>query len=56
MISFAQNFADMNPPIVDNCAPLSSGPPEERRYQGAYMDNDAVTTGWSGTLTMLAHS
>lgn len=39
---------DMNPPFVDNRAPIASGPPEERRYQAAYVDNDAVTTDWSG--------
>ncbi len=47
---------DMNPPYVDNRAPVTSGPPEERRYQAAYVDNDAVTTGWSATLTVIAHS
>ena len=47
---------DMNPPFLDNRAPVTSGPPEERRYQGAYVDNDAVTTDWSATLTVIAHS
>jgi len=47
---------DQFPPFVDNRAPLVSGPPEERRYQGAYVDNDAVTTDWSATLTVIAHS
>lgn len=47
---------DMNPPFVDNRAPLASGPPEERRYQAAYVDNDAATTDWSATLTVIAHS
>ena len=26
------------------------------RYQAAYVDNDAVTTGWSAMLTVIAHS
>ena len=47
---------DMNPPFVDSRAPVSSGPPEERRYQGAYVDNDAITTDWSATLTVIGHS
>lgn len=47
---------DMNPPFVDNRAPVVSGPPEERRYQAAYVDNDAVTTPWSSTLTIIAQS
>lgn len=47
---------DMNPPFIDNRAPLVSGPPEERRFQAAYVDNDAVTTDWSATLTVIAHS
>jgi hypothetical protein len=41
---------------MDNRAPVSSGPPEERRYQAAHEDNDAVTTDWSATLTIIAHS
>lgn len=47
---------DMNPPYVDSRAPVTSGPPEERRYQAAYVDNDVVTTDWSATLTVIAHS
>lgn len=47
---------DMTPPFVDNRAPIASGPPEERRYQAAYVDTDAVTTGWSSTLTVVAQS
>jgi hypothetical protein len=47
---------DMNPDFVDNRAPVVSGPPEERRYQAAYVDNDLVTTDWSATLTVIAHS
>jgi len=47
---------DMNPPFVDNRAPVTNGPPEARRYQAAYVDNDAVTTDWSATLTVIAHS
>ena len=47
---------DMNPPFIDSRPPLVSGPPEERRYQAAYVDNDAVTTDWSATLTVVAHS
>lgn len=47
---------DMNPPFIDSDPPVTSGPPEERRYQAAYVDNDAVTTDWSATLTVIAHS
>lgn len=47
---------DMNPPFIDNRPPLASGPPEERRYQAAYVDNDNVTTNWSATITVIAHS
>jgi len=47
---------DMSPPFMDNRAPLVSGPPEERRFQAAYVDNDEVTTDWSATLTVIAHS
>ena len=46
----------MNPPFVDSRAPVTSGPPEERRYQAAYVDNDVGTTDWSATLTVIAHS
>lgn len=35
---------------------LTDGHPEERRYMAAYVDNDAVTTVWSATLTVIAHS
>lgn len=41
---------------MHNRAPIASGPPEERRYQAAYVDNDAVKTDWSATLTVIAHS
>lgn len=47
---------DMTPPFVDNRAALVAGEPEERRYQAAYVDDDAVTTDWSATLTVIAHS
>jgi len=47
---------DQFPPFGDNRAPLVPGAPEERRYQGAYEDSDAVTTDWSATLTVIAHS
>lgn len=47
---------DITPPYVDNRAPLVSGPPEERRYQAAYVDDDAVTTDWSSTLIVNSHS
>jgi len=42
--------------MTDNRTPIAAGPPAERRYQAAYMDNDAVTTDWSATLTVIAHS
>jgi hypothetical protein len=35
---------------------LTDWPPEERCYLAAYVDNDAVTTDWSATLTVIAHS
>jgi len=47
---------DQFPPFIDNRAPVTSGPPEERRFQGAYVDNDVITTDWSATLTVIAHS
>ncbi|MFY9234808.1 MAG: hypothetical protein WAO58_10165 [Fimbriimonadaceae bacterium] len=47
---------DMSPPFIDNRPPLVFGPPEERRYQAAYVDNDAISTDWSATLTIVAHS
>ncbi|MBX3111039.1 MAG: hypothetical protein KF857_03445 [Fimbriimonadaceae bacterium] len=47
---------DMTPPFVDNRAALVAGEPEERRYQAAYVDADVVTTDWSATLTVIAHS
>ena len=47
---------DINPPFIDSRALITSGPPAERRYQAAYVDNDAVTTDWSATLTVIAHS
>ena len=47
---------DMNPPYTNNTPPLVAGQPEERRIQAAYVDNDATTTDWSATVTVVAHS
>jgi hypothetical protein len=55
-VAWTELGTDINPPFIDNRAPLVSGPPEERRYQAAYVDNDVVTTDWSATLTVIAHS
>lgn len=54
--SWTELGTDIIPPFIDNRAPLTSGPPEERRYQAAYVDNDVVTTDWSTTLVVNAHS
>lgn len=45
LISFAQNFAV-------TLAKLRN----RTRYKAAYVYNDVVTTDWSATLTVIAHS
>jgi hypothetical protein len=55
-VDFTEIATDMNPPFMDNDAPLVAGQAEPREYQGAYVDNDAITTDWSATITVIAHS
>lgn len=44
-ISFAQSLAVKQ-----------VGSRKDRRYQAAYVGNDAITTDWSATLTVIGHS
>jgi len=53
---WADLAVDTVSPYIDTRAPLVASTPEERRYRAAYMDDDAITSGWSDTLVVTAQS